>query len=336
FMMDRIRYRGVGGATKTQALRTQEKIRNRVICGEYDLVQAAGRKKIEDFSEVYLSRRRHLKSRKRDELSVRILLRYFKGRSLGSILPANIEDYIAKRRENGVANGTINRELACLKRMYNLAIRWKEANKNPVNEVDFLKEPPGRTRFLTPEEAGRLLECCNESLRPIVFTALNTGMRRMEILSLTWDNVHIDSVIDPYIEIPISKNYKKRFVPLSTDMIELLEKLRNRHQTFVFIGMRGRPVKTVRKPFETALRKAGIINFRFHDLRHTFASHFIMHGGDPLTLKEILGHSSLKMVERYAHLAVAHKRKQINNLNGVFSDCHLFATSAKVANLSSR
>ena len=75
--------------------------------------------------------------------------------------------------------------------------------------------------------------------------------------------------------------------------------------------------------------KAGIADFRFHDLRHTFASHYVMNGSDLLTLKEILGHSSLKMVERYTHLAAAHKRKQVSNLNGQFINCHLFATSAK-------
>lgn len=83
-----------------------------------------------------------------------------------------------------------------------------------------------------------------------------------------------------------------------------------------------KPLKSVRKPFQTALRKAGISNFRWHDLRHTFASHFIMNGGDPLTLKEILGNSSIRMVERYAHLKGGHKKRQISNLNGLFSDGH--------------
>ena len=80
----------------------------------------------------------------------------------------------------------------------------------------------------------------------------------------------------------------------------------------------GKPLQSVKKPFATALNKAGITNFKFHDLRHTFASHFVMNGGDLFALKEILGHSSLKMVLRYAHLASAHKRKMLNNLNGKF------------------
>lgn len=332
-MYDGHRYRAIGGTTMTQALRSLEKVRNKVISGDYDLCEKPGNPQIEDFVVTYLGRRQHLKSRKRDALSARILLRYFKGNRLAEITPANIEDYIAKRKSEGVANATVNRELACLKRMFNLAIRWKEAKKNPVNDVDFLRENPGRTRFLSQEEAKRLLDCCSRSLYPIVFTGLNTGMRLSEILGLTWERVHTESVMDPYIEITNTKSGKDRFVPLNNEMIELFQKLKieKRHKNIVFVGDRGKPLKTVKKPFETALTHAGILNFRFHDLRHTFASYFLMRGGDVLTLKEFLGHSSMKMVERYAHLAPGHKVRQINNLSGVFSgkDCHPNANAHK-------
>ena len=148
-----------------------------------------------------------------------------------------------------------------------------------------------------------------------------------EILSLTWDRVHIDAVIDPYFEIRQTKNNKEIIIHLNEDIVRLLEEQRGKHPISVFIGNHNQPLKSVRKPFMAALRKAGILNFRFHDLRHTFASHFVMKGGDLLTLKEILGHSSMQMVEKYAHLAAAHKRRQINNLNGLFSNCHPIATS---------
>ena len=161
-------------------------------------------------------------------------------------------------------------------------------------------------------------------------------MRVSEILDLTWDRVHIDHVIDPYIEVTMTKNNKKRFVPLQDDMVDLLKTLRskNSNSDHVFLSSTGKPLKSVRRVFQKALKKAGILNFRFHDLRHTFASHFVMNGGDLLTLKEILGHSSMKMVERYTHLAAAYKRRQINNLRGVFSICHPIATSQKIINLN--
>jgi len=269
--MHKVRYRGVGGTTKTQAVRTLDKMRGKVFSGNFEIKSKVSNPKFEVFAETYLQRRQYLRSSERDGHSVKNLLKFFRGKVLLAIHASNIEDYIAQRRTDGVSNATINRELAALKRMYTLAIKWGDANKNPGKEIEFLEEPPGRSRFLSREEAQWLIECSTEHLKPVVIIARNTGMRLGEI------------------------------------------------------------IKSIRTAFETALQRAGILDFRFHDLRHTFASHFVMNGGDMLTLKEILGHSSLKMVERYAHLAAAHKRRQVNNLNGMFSNCHLFATSAKLA-----
>ena len=176
FTFNKVRYRGVGGTTKTQALRTLDKVRSKVISGEYELEVRVTNPKIDDFAETYLSRRKHLRSHVPDALSVRTLLKEFSGNVFSQITPPAIEDYIGKRRSQGLSNATINRELACLKRMYNLAIKWGDAKKNPVVDVDFLKEPPGRTRFLSEEEAGRLLMKCSDYLRPIVYVALKTGI----------------------------------------------------------------------------------------------------------------------------------------------------------------
>lgn len=327
FMYDGIRYRGVGGTTKTQALRAMEKRRTDVLNGEFCIDIPVNNPRIEIFAITYLERRRHLRSQKRDDLSVRTLLGFFKGFKLQSISPSDIEDYIGKRLATGKTNGTINRELACLKRMFNLAIKWSAARKNPVNNVDFLEEPPGRTRFLSIDEARRLIDCAADHLKSILITALNTGMRRMEILTLKWDQVHIDKVIQPYIEIKVTKNNKKRFVELNDDMVTLLKGMNQNFSEYVFLSKRGKPLKSVRKPFLMASKKAGIEDFRFHDLRHTFASHYLMNGGDLMSLKDLLGHSSMRMVMRYAHLTGSYKREMVNNLNGKFNNCHLFATS---------
>jgi len=336
FMHNKVRYRAVGGTTKTQALRTLDKIRGKVLNGEYEIERHIRNPKIEEFAELYLERRKHLRSRRRDRFLVQNILKQFEGKALVQIAPTNIEDYIVQRRVEGAANATINRELACLKRMYNLAIKWGDAKRNPVTDVESLEEPPGRTRFLSAEESQKLIECCPDHLKSIVMTALNTGMRLQEVLGLSWESVHIDNVIDPYIEIIKTKNNKPRFVPLNNDMLELLGDLKRKNASleYVFIGTRGKRLFSIRTPFKEALARAGILDFRFHDLRHTFASHFIMNGGDPMTLKEILGHSSLKMVERYAHLAAAHKRRQINNINGLFRICHPIATSANVVKMT--
>jgi integrase len=138
-----------------------------------------------------------------------------------------------------------------------------------------------------------------------------------EILNLTWNCVFIDKVINPYIEVAMSKNNRKRFIPLNNVMIKLLSELReqNKESEYVFLNKLGMRLRSVETQFKYAIDNAKITDFKFHDLRHTFASHFVMNGGDLLSLKELLGHSTMKMVERYAHLAPSHKRKLINNLN---------------------
>ncbi len=329
FMHKGTRYRGVGGTTKTQAVMTLNKVRSEVWAGKYEFSDKSGNPRFEQFANKYLSRRTHLRSQLRDDLSVRTLLAFFRGKYLLAITPSDVEEYILKRKKDGVSNATINRELACLKHMYTLAIRWGDATKSPVRFIQLLEEPPGRTRYLSQEEASLLLQSCNAYLHPIVFTALNTGMRLGEILTLKWSQVYIDHTINPYVELRRTKSNKSRFVPLNDDMIRILESLERTSSDHVFTGPNGIPLKSVKKSFKNALRKAGISDFRFHDLRHTFASHFMMRGGDMLTLKSILGHSSLKMVERYAHLAESHRTRQVNNLTGLFSICHLFATSEK-------
>ncbi len=325
------RYRGIGGTTKTHALRVQEKLRDQVIGSNFSLAGLKSSQKFEEFADLFLYRNSHLKSSRRNGILIKHLGQYFKGQVITFLKSQDVEDYKVWRKAQGVSNATVNRELACLKRMFNLAIKWGAAAKNPVNDVEFFKEPPGRTRFLTVDEMNRLLKCANEYVRPIIFTALNTGMRLNEILGLKWTQVHLTSVIDPSIFIPgqTAKNNKDRWIPLNDDMINLFTKMQDNTSEFVFLNKNGVRYKSVRTAFTTSLKKAGITDFRFHDLRHTFASHFAMNVGDLLTLKEILGHSSMDMVQRYAHLASKHKRKQINILSGMLNPCHQSATNAE-------
>jgi len=313
FTINGVRYRGVGGTTRTQALRIQEKKRSEVLDETHNIVHKIGNPKIEIFAQDYLNRRKHLRFHKRDSVSAKNLLQFFKGKNLVSITPADVEDYISKRMEDGLKNGTINRELTCLKRMFSLAIKWGEARNNPVKDVEMLEEPPGRTRFLSVQDAQKVIEHCSIHIKPIVIMALNTGMRLNEILPLKWNQIYIDDVLDPHIELVHTKNNKKRFIPLNDDIIKLLNRHRvqrfpkQKNQDYLFCSIRtGKPLKSVTKPFKRALDLAGIKDFRFHDLRHTFASHYVMNGGDLLSLREILGHSNLKMVERYSHLASAY------------------------------
>ncbi len=315
------RYRKLAGATKTDALRVQEKVRSQVLNEEYQLTNQKKDPRFEEFAGIYLLYRQHMRSIKRDELSIKHLKSFFKNRTLGSITGNDVRQYINQRLAQKSKPASINRELACLKHMYTCALEWEEAKTIQRPKIRLLPEPSGRTRYLTENEAATLLAHSPEFLRPIIFTALNTGMRKSEITSLKWSQVHIDDAPAPFLELLQTKNNKNRFVPLNEDMIDLLATLNKGDDDFVFHGKQGMPIKYFKEPWQKALQDAGIRDFKFHDLRHTFASHFLMKGGDLLSLKEILGHSSLKMVERYAHLASAHKQRQVNRLNGTFSIC---------------
>ena len=248
---------------------------------------------------------------KRDEGLIKNLSEDFSGKKLSDITPKMIERY-KERRKDGAAPGTVNRELACLKCMFNKAIEWKEAKENPVKKVKLLKEHNKRTRYLELDEIKTLLNNCPDHFRPLVITALNTGMRRGEILNLQWENVDMDRGI---IYLLDTKNNERREVLMNDVVKKTFQKIpRSRKSTYVFFNKNGMPYRDVRKIFETALKKSDIMGFRFHDLRHTFASHLVMLGVDLKTVQELMGHKTIEMTLRYAHLSPAHKRSAVESL----------------------
>ncbi|MEW6720824.1 MAG: tyrosine-type recombinase/integrase [Thermodesulfobacteriota bacterium] len=264
---------------------------------------------------------------------------YFEGRLLSELTPLDVERFKADRkgtptRGNRPRTGTaVNRELACLRAMLNKAVQWGMIEKNPAARVKMFPEPPGRNCFLTVEQAGRLLDACAPHLRSIVLCALETGMRKAEILGLRWSDIRNGMV---YLPANRTKNGKPREVPVSQRLSTELLRLRNRRRTedvsvasdLVFQPPRKRvgkrrgkvevvtgPMRSIRNAWDTALEKAGIApTFHFHDLRHTFASHQKMAGVDDYTLMELLGHSDFTMMKRYAHLTPEHKRKAVEML----------------------
>lgn len=329
FMYKGRRYRAVGGTTKTEALRAQEKIRSEVLNGEYELKRNAKNPVIEAFAEKFLARRKDTRSYERYVILVQHLLRRFKGKTLGAITPEDAEDYKGWRKAEGVKNATVNRELACLKTMYNLGMKWGDTNKNPVNGVRYLHEPPKKDRFVTREEAVKLVEAAPEHFKPILITVFNTGMRLQEVLGLKWDMVKLWDT-GGEIELVYTKNGKKRYIPLNKTMRELFLDL-DRKSEYVFIGTRKEPLKSVRKPLATAVKRAGIEKTTFHDFRHSWASWMSEAGVDPYTVMEIGGWSNMRTLMRYLHRTRAQRQSAVEKIDGYLSkSSHLFATSAKV------
>jgi len=210
---------------------------------------------------------------------------------------------------------SVNRELALLKHMYSKAIEWGKAKDTPVKKVKPLKGEVKRVRFLLPVEIQRLLSNCGDRLRPIVTVALHTGMRSGELLGLRWDEINFEQAI---ISILDTKNHERRDIPMNETVKRVLQGIERKGEN-VFYNRYGQSFATVRPSFNLAVRKSGITDFRFHDLRHTFASNLVMEGVDIMTVKELLGHKDLTMTLRYAHLGPSHKTRAVNILDRVMS-----------------
>ena len=223
--------------------------------------------------------------------------------------------------QKGNKPATINRLLATLKHMFSKALDWEmveEETLKRIKRVKLLEENNRRLRFLSKEECQKLVENSDSHLKPIVILALNTGMRKAEILNLTRDKVDFRH---GFILLDRTKNGERREIPLNeTAKQVLLTQIKTLHlQHFFYDPHTEKPYKDVKRSFSTACRRAGIKDFHFHDLRHTFASHLVMAGQDLTTVKELLGHKTLTMTLRYSHLAPAHKVKAVELLDSVLN-----------------
>lgn len=268
--------------------------------------------KFEDFVQEYLSVHAKTKRTYHSDLdTTKMLSKFFNGKFLYEITPFLVEKFRTERAKD-VSGATVNRNLACLKCIFNKAIAWNKYNGyNPVKGIKFFKEQ-ARLRFLEQEEIVILLANCDEHLRPIVIVALHTGMRKGEVLNLKWNDVDFKRNV---IYLYQTKNEEKREVRMNEEAKTTLIKIKKHpDSSYIFCNKDGKPYGDIKKSFFTAIKKSGIINFHFHDLRHTFASHLVMSGVDLNTVRELLGHKTLDMTLRYSHLSPDHKQRAVDLL----------------------
>jgi integrase len=293
----------------------------------------------EKYEENFKHQRSFATSKKH---SIERLKKEFSGRLLGSISYLHLESFRNQVRNTLTQHrtirkeATVNRLMACLRHMLTKAVEWEMLDRNPFDKGRSLqfKENNKRLRYLTEEELKRLLvECPNPSepkikremgvikgtqapyLRDFVMIAVNTGMRKGEILSLKWSQIR-----NGFIYLDKTKTDEARQIPINHDLEQCLKSIRVRQQLtsqHVFSNGQGGFIRDVRTAFKSALRRAGITDFHPHDLRHTFASHYLMRGGSLKGLKEILGHKDIKMTMRYAHLSKEFIKEEIQILNGL-------------------
>jgi integrase len=325
------RIRQFGGFTKEQARNALAKIRLERLDEKLGFSRPKTLEPVpfESFADEFLDlySKQNKRSWKQDELSLKNLKRYFQGKNLGNIGPEQVERFKAQRKTDTVERfkatkktpispATINRELACLKTLFNKAVEWGRIEKNTIRAVKKFKEDNARERILTADEARRLIENSSDSIRPVLIIALNTGMRRNEILSLKWPNVDLLRV---YIFIDDSKSGKPRKVPMNSAVLEAFLGLPHVSDYVFFNTETKAAVKDIKTAFKAACRRAEITGLRLHDLRHTAATKMIEAGVDLVTVSKILGHASIQMTMRYAHPTPENMRLAVSKLAKILS-----------------
>ena len=272
------------------------------------------------------------RSAERDGWTYLRLEPFFAGHVLAKLKRSDVREYIARRKAQGVKNATINRETGLLSAAINHArTQWDWDISNPAQSMRLREDQP-RERYLTPEEAVRLLATAKKQHRAphmadLLTVAMFTGCRRGELLGLEWSRVDLKANV-LRLGGKDTKSGKARLVPLVDEAREaLLSRFRYRASTcpdspWVFCTKAGKRIAGIKTGFSRACLGAAIEGMRFHDLRHTAASWMVQRGVPIEYVAYVLGHSSKRMTERYAHFAPENAWAAVEKLRGVLSVGH--------------
>lgn len=297
----------------------------------------ASKHTLSDLINRYLEN--ELKERKSDQDKFKMHLEWWKSQlgsytlnTIDNILLTEYRDKLSKEKcliprknmepklsNKTRSNATVNRYMATLSTVFSVAVKeYGWLDENPMIKVVKKKEPRGRVRFLDDREVSRLLQACRHEsyeLYLCVLIALSTGARYSEITNLTWKNIDMEHRQFHFLN---TKNGEDRGVAITSsvyDELKEFKKLQNINSNLLFATQDGKTVLYLRGQFERALKAAKISDFHFHDLRHTAASYLAKNGASLLEIATILGHKTLAMVQRYAHLTKNHTAKVLESMN---------------------
>lgn len=260
----------------------------------------------------------------------------------------SIEKWRTERMKAGISASTTNRNITALRGLFSRALDWEIIQKHPLTSVKVLPEPSGKARWLTDDEENRLRAALDareerdrtgrdnanqwrtkraydllpdlreaafvDHLKPAVLVSINTGLRQGELLNLTWDAIDLENAIIT-IRGENAKDGEDRHIPMNGEALATFKQWREQTPgPLVFPGPTDAPISEIKTAWGKLLKDAKIDNFRWHDMRHHFASRLVMAGVDLNTVRELLGHSDIKMTLRYAHLAPEHKAAAVQKL----------------------
>ena len=316
-------------ATPEMAESVLRKLKTLIDEGKYLDKKKESQDTMQQLAERYIAfcegkRQKSLKSKKSN---VESILDHFGNNTLVCKLTvADVEAFqtalsatTANRKISALKPASINRRMAALKHMLNKAAEWGILEKNPASGVKLYKENNRRLRYLTPEECKSLLDACPSiTMRQVLILALNTGMRKSEILNLTWASVNLRQ---QYLELPDQKNGECSTIPLNSAVVDTLREIPRRLDSdYVFTGsIPGEPFADLKRQFAKAIRISKLAGVSFHVLRHTAASLLVMAGVDLTTVMAILRHKDYKTTLRYSHLSGDHTKAAVDALQNALA-----------------
>jgi integrase len=309
------------GSNKSAAEQRLREVLSARTEGRYIKKSPDARTRFKDLARWYLdlSEVKAKRSYAKDQMHCQRLIAQFGDRLLKDITPALVESYKQKRLSENSHRGkptrpaTVNREITTFKTVFNKAMKNGRAERNPAQGVKQLKENNERDRILSPEEYARLLTHCPTHLKPIIKLAYLTGMRRGEILKLTWGQVDLK---EGFIKLRAedTKTNEGRLVPLNRDLVEMFKAMPRGFPQAPVFTYKARSMAEMKRSFATACKQASIEGFTFHDLRHTFNTNAYRAGVPIPTIMKITGHKSMAMFRRYTTISPEDLKEAVGKL----------------------
>lgn len=308
------RIRKCVGESKKRAKQVLRKSLDDVTCSKY-ILKKLNSMYFKELADKYMERHAiHKKSYKNDKCYVNKLVLKFGNRLVSDISTADIEEYRANLKGTSIKNRTINMYITMLSILFKKAQAWDVLSDNPISKLSpkKLPEDEGRVRYLKPDEFKRLMESITEPhLEAFVMVALYTGIRKSKVLSLKWEDIDFGTKI---VSVNRTKNNTNRYIPLHPALAKFLQSMTDKDTKYI-VHYKHKRILDIKRSFSNTCRRAGIKDFRPHDLRHTYGSYLAFHKVHIRVIQQLLGHKKIEMTQKYTNLSDDMLRDGVESLD---------------------